>query len=375
VKFTDHFPSVRRGIAIAAVILLILAILWREENAWRSFAWSSLWQQAGHVKLILVLAGTGLIYAGFVLRAYRWKLLLRPMRKTSVRRILGPTLVGFTALALLGRPGELVRPYLLARRERLSVSSQLGLWMVERFFDITAFATLFLVSVLASPDIRRLPYFGDVRRAFLIVLASAVVLAGIVTLLYRFRARLVPLAEKLMDAVLRRFRKHPTGAVQSFVGALKTTNGIGELVEIAGVSIVMWGVIACAYWSVIRSFPSLSRMTFPYVVLLMAFSMVGSLVQLPGAGGAQLITIAVLLKVFGVPGELAVACGVLLWVATYMAPVPAGLLLLNRYGLSLRKVSRDSQKQRESSAGGSSEDYFACKEPGAAGARDARTGF
>jgi uncharacterized membrane protein YbhN (UPF0104 family) len=134
-------------------------------------------------------------------------------------------------------------------------------------------------------------------------------------------------------------------------------------------------VIACAYWSVIRSFPALSRMTFPYVVLLMAFSMVGSLVQLPGAGGAQLITVAVLLKVFAVPGELAVACGVLLWVATYMAPVPAGLLLLNRYGLSLRKVSRDSQKQRETGDGGSSEDYLACTEPGAAGARDARTGF
>lgn len=374
-KFRDHFPSVRKGIVIASVILLILAILWREENAWRSFAWSSLWQQAGHVKLILILAGTGLIYAAFVLRAYRWKLLLRPMRQTSVRRILGPTLVGFTALALLGRPGELVRPYLLARRERVSVSSQLGLWMVERFFDITAFATLFFVSVLASPDIRRLPYFGDVRRALLIVMASAVLLAGIVALLYRFRARLVPLAERLMDAVLRRFRQHPSGAVQSFVGALKTMNGIGEVIEVAGVSIVMWGVIACAYWAVIRSFPSLSRMTFPYVVLLMAFSMVGSLVQFPGAGGAQLITIAVLLKVFGVPGELAVACGVLLWVATYMAPVPAGLLLLNSYGLSLRKVSRQSQKQRESSDGGSSEDYLACTEPGGAGARDARTGF
>jgi hypothetical protein len=204
-------------------------------------------------------------------------------------------------------------------------------------------------------------------------MASAAVLAGMVALLYRFRSRLVPVVEKLLDAVLRRFRKHPTGAVQSFAGALKTMHGIGEVIEVAGVSIVMWGVIACAYWSVIRSFPALSRLTFPYVVLLMAFSMVGSLVQLPGAGGAQLVTIAVLVKVFGVPGELAVACGVLLWVATYMAPVPAGLLLLNLYGLSLRKVSRDSRKQQKSSAEGSSEDYIACTE--SAAARDARTGF
>ena len=323
----------------------------------------------------MVLTGTGLIYAAFMLRAWRWKLLLRRMRQTSVRRILGPTVVGFTALALLGRPGELVRPYLLARRERVSVSSQLGLWMVERFFDIAAFAALFFVTVLTSPDLRRLPYFGDVRRAFLMVMAAVAVLAGIVTLLYRRRARLVPVAERLMDAVLGRFRKRATGSVQSFAGALKTMRGIGEVTEVAGISIVMWGVIGCAYWSVIRSFPSLDRMMFPHVVLLMAFSMVGSLVQLPGAGGAQLLTIAVLVKVFGVPGEVAVACGVLLWLATYMAPVPAGLLLLHRYGLSLRMISRESRKQREASQGGPAEDYLACTEPGAAGSRDARTGF
>jgi glycosyltransferase 2 family protein len=360
---------------VAIVILLILAMIWREQNAWRSFEWSSLWKQARQIRLFLTLAGTGLIYAAFLLRAFRWKLLLRPMRQTSVRRILGPTVVGFTALALLGRPGELVRPYLLARRERLSVSSQLGIWMVERFFDITAFGTLFLVSVLVSPDLRRLPYFGDVRHAFLTLAALAAVLAGIVLLLYRRRARLVPWAEKLMDAVLRRFRKSPTHVVQSFVGALKTMKRTGEFLEIAGVSVAMWGVIACAYWSVIRSLPSLNRVTFPYVVLLMAFSMVGSLVQLPGAGGAQLITIAVLVRVFGVQGEVAVACGALLWVATYMAPVPAGLLLLHHYGLSLRKVSHDSQERRESSGGGSSGDYFTRTEAGTAGASDEGTGF
>lgn len=365
----------RRRIVIGAVILLLLILIWREEKAWSSFAWATLWQQARHVHLLLVMCGTCLIYAAFVVRAYRWKLLLRPMRQTSVRRVLGPTIVGFTALALLGRPGELVRPYLLARKEQLSVSSQLGVWTIERFFDVTAFATLFLVTLLFSPDIRHLPYFGQVHRALWIIVIAAVVLAGIAALVHRFRTRFATLAEKVLSRMLRRFSTNAAGAAQSFTGALKTVSGIRQGVELGVLSLAMWVVIACAYWSVIHSFPALNRMTFDYVVLLMAFSMTGSLVQLPGAGGAQLVTIAVLLKVFGVPGELAVACGILLWLATYMAPVPAGVVLLNLYGLSLRKISHESRKQPESADAGGPPDYCACTRSEAAGAADERTGF
>ncbi len=70
------------------------------------------------------------------MRAMRWRIFLKPLCETTTARLLGPQFIGFTGLALLGRPGEMVRPYLIARKENVTFSSQLAVWLVERIFDM-----------------------------------------------------------------------------------------------------------------------------------------------------------------------------------------------------------------------------------------------
>jgi hypothetical protein len=55
-------------------------------------------------------------------------------------------------------------------------------------------------------------------------------------------------------------------------------------------------------------------------------------------------TIATLSSVFDVPPELAASCGILLWLVTFAAVVPLGLLLARHERLSLRKLSEESHK-------------------------------
>ena len=71
-------------------------------------------------------------------------------RNASSIRLIAPTIIGFTGLALLGRPGELIRPYLIARRENLSFSSQIAVWAVERIFDIGAFTILLIAAAFVT---------------------------------------------------------------------------------------------------------------------------------------------------------------------------------------------------------------------------------
>ena len=93
------------------------------------------------------------------------------------------------------------------------------------------------------------------------------------------------------------------------------------------------------------------EMSVTRVLLLMGSSMVGSMLQLPGVGGgSQLATIEALDKVFQIPRELAVSCGILLWLVSFVAVVPAGLLLAHRERLSLRKVAEESEKAETSAA-------------------------
>jgi glycosyltransferase 2 family protein len=105
-------------------------------------------------------------------------------------------------------------------------------------------------------------------------------------------------------------------------------------------------MIAVAYWEVMQSYGS-SAINRPIsqVPLLMASSMVGSLVQLPGVGGgSQLATISTLQHVFEAAPELAASCGILLWLVTFVSVVPLGLILAHRERLSLRALSEKSQE-------------------------------
>jgi hypothetical protein len=106
----------------------------------------------------------------------------------------------------------------------------------------------------------------------------------------------------------------------------------------------MWFMIIMAYQEVAHSYGvAILNIRRSQVLVLMGASMIGSLVQLPGiGGGSQLATIATLQRIFDVPPELAASCGIMLWLVTFVAVVPVGLLLSHRERLSLRKLSAES---------------------------------
>ena len=108
----------KRTLATVTILAVLCLLIFREASAWRHFNWSVFWNNARDVSLLHALAAIALTYSGYILRAVRWRIFLRPMKEVRPTRLLGPTLIGYTGLALLGRPGELIRPYLIARKER-----------------------------------------------------------------------------------------------------------------------------------------------------------------------------------------------------------------------------------------------------------------
>src|ERR1700722_17513115 len=142
----------KRYFAYALVAAILAALIYMQFRTWKGFDWATFWAQGKQISLGHILQAVALIYISFGLRALRWKIFLRPVRpETSVLGLIPPTLIGFTGLALLGRPGELIRPYLIARREKLPFSSQMGVWAIERIFDLGAFTTLMVLAIFFLP--------------------------------------------------------------------------------------------------------------------------------------------------------------------------------------------------------------------------------
>ncbi len=345
----------KKYVAFGVVLVILGVLVYLQFRTWRNFDWARLLQY--RLEWRHIVQGIAYIYLAYLLRAIRWKVFLRPVRKqASILGLLPATLIGFTGLALLGRPGELIRPYLIARRERLPFASQVAVWAVERIFDVGGFtilmvAAIFLPSKLrdftrAAPhEVRHWIHFtGGALIGLVLVLLTAAVLTS-----YRgndiarwIETRFSHLAENLGHRIAQKIREFTVG--------LTTIHGLLAFLQLATLSVAMWWVIALSYREVTRAYGApMAAMSATKVLLLMGASMIGSLVQLPGVGGgSQLATISALDHVFDVvPKELAVSCGIMLWLVTFVSVVPVGLLLSHRERLSLRKLSAESAQAEE----------------------------
>jgi uncharacterized protein (TIRG00374 family) len=344
----------KKRILASVVVFLILAILiYLQYRHWRTFDWGTFWSQTHRIKKIHVLHGIALIYIGYGMRALRWKIFLKPVRpRTTVIEMVSPTLVGFTGLALLGRAGEFIRPYLIARRTDLSFSSQLAVWAVERIFDVGAFAFLIVLAIFlpsALPSIPHPEYYARFREAGFFLIAVVVATAVGAVLIGRNGEAAAQWVERRFSHLSSNIGHKMGQKVREFGMGLNTIHGPASMLWLSLVSVGMWYLIALSYHEVTHSY-GVDALEIPVsqLLILMGSSMVGSMLQLPAVGGgSQMATIATLSSVFDVPPEMAASCGILLWLVTFAAVVPTGLVLAHRERLSLRKLSVDSHRAEE----------------------------
>jgi hypothetical protein len=331
----------RRSLITALVAATILAVLVSFQfNAWKRFDWTVFWLETRRANFGYVAAAIALIYASYWVRAARWSLLLSSMRPTTAGRLLPPTLIGFTGLAMMGRAGELVRPYLIARREGVTVTSQLAIWTVERLFDAGAFAVLLTVNLLIASN---LPFAASFRRAGLMLMLAVAAIAVGAFLGFRHRARLTRwLPGQLLNPGAGMGRT-VAGKIEVFTRGLYTIREPAALLKVFAASLLVWMLIASAVTAVMHAYPPpLRDLPFSRGVLLIAFSMVGSFLNVPTVGGGtQLAVIAALTGVLGIPPELAASSGIMFWLVGHMAVAPVGLFLAHRERVSLRRIARD----------------------------------
>ena len=352
----------KRILVTSGVVVVLGVLVYLQFRHWQAFDWATFWSEAHEIRLWHIAHAVALIYIAYVMRAIRWKIFLRPVRpKASSLEMVAPTLIGFTALALLGRPGEFIRPYLIARRQNLPVSSQIAVWAVERIFDIGAFAVLlalaiFLPDALGStphPEYKGRLILGGVLLLFVVLgltVGAIVVSRKGEALASWFEQRFAHWSKNMGQRFAQKIREFGAG--------LNTIHGPFSLLLLILVSLGMWYVIAISYHEVTIAYHHVSdvlgdtSLDIPITqgLLLMGSSMVGSLLQLPGVGGgSQLATIAALEHIFDVPKELALSCGIMLWLVTFVAVVPLGLLLSHHEHLSLRRLSEESHRAEKES--------------------------
>jgi uncharacterized membrane protein YbhN (UPF0104 family) len=134
--------------------------------------------------------------------------------------------------------------------------------------------------------------------------------------------------------------------IVSFRDGLKVIDNLTDFILATALSLAIWSAIAITYVLTLKAFPPpVHALTIADALLLMGFSIVGGIVQLPGVGGgAQALTIGALTQLFGIPAAIAISSGLMVWLTSNICVVPVGLVYAKFEGISLRQVTRKSEE-------------------------------
>lgn len=340
-----------RRILIWLVVLVILAaIAYRSRHKINlaNFTWKGFIDAVSGANIWLLLLSLAAIFVCYAIRTLRWQRFSRYLGPSRFRDTFSGTLIGFTAIFLLARPGEAVRPLILAREMKAPVSSMFGIWVLERIFDFAAAFALAVLSLLVFSG--RLSDAGantdlvyQARTGGWLMLGGLIVLIAL-PIYYRLHGA-VNLDRKMAEwAGMAGWRQRVAGVISGFSVGLQAIRSIPDLLIAIFYTAAHWTLVAFTYLWVCKAFGDAfphSDMNFPGAMLLLAITLVGAVLQLPGiGGGAQIACFLALKNIFGATEGPATAIAITLWLISFAAVTLAGLPLLIHQGLSLGKLSQ-----------------------------------
>lgn len=297
---------------------------------------------------------TACIYLGYIFRSVRWALLIRHSKKTPPLALLGTQVIGFTAVALIGRVADPVRPYLVSKKTGLPLSGQIAVYIVERMFDLGSMALIFSVVLLTSRE--ALPHPELLLKVAKGGLLATVALAAFTVSVRLAGGAVAAFVEKTLGVLSHKLGHSAGQKIRTFRAGLDTLRSFSDFGVATLLSLGMWVVISVAYLETTRAFaasPQLAAMTLPRCMVLMASSLVASGFQLPILGWFTQIGIiaAAMSSFFSVAAEPATACSATLLLVTFLSIIPVGLIWAQLEHVSLRKITVESEHAEEELAG------------------------
>jgi hypothetical protein len=342
--------SKKSRIALLVVALGIVALVWFGRHRIH-FNWDVFAEQLRLADWRKIAFGLACVYVAYGIRAIRWVLLMRHTKKLPLLSLLGTQVIGFTAVALIGRVADLVRPYLVAKKTGLPLSSQIAVYVVERLFDAGAMALITCSVILLAPA-GSLPHAEVVKKASLLGLAI-IVAGGLFLLAVRVAGGVVgSMLGRAFGMVSKSAGDAVESKVHAFRSGLDTIRSLSDFAIAASLSVGMWLLIALAYLLTTLAFvacPQLAAMTPAKSVLLMIVSGGASIIQLPVLGWFTQIGLVeeAIRNFFGVSPEASLSCAATLLVVTYLGIVPVGLVWARFQRVSLTKVAEESEHAGE----------------------------
>jgi uncharacterized protein (TIRG00374 family) len=347
----------RHTVLVAVATVALLAFFFRQADL------GGVWRALLSAHPGLVALATAVTVPTYLIRTWRWQILLAPIERLPFVPVLRATVVGFATSALLpARAGELIRPWMLSRETGVSASAAFATVIVERLFDLVAVLALFCVwRVLpAAPGTVEI----DGINAAAVIAAAAGAGAMLATFLLAGHAeRVASLTTLLARALPARAADAVTSAITKFARGLAIMRRPAPIVAALALSVLLWISIGLSTWVTSLAF----GITFPFAAsfLISLFLVAGVAVPTPGGiGGFHAAYAFAVTRLFGATQEQAVACAIVLHAVSFVPVTLAGLVIMAQAGLTIQRAREESAHIRAEGKGQRAEGETGLREKG-----------
>ena len=284
----------------------------------------------------LVLA-VSLCILQFFIRAWRWRILLRPVKETGFIGRLLSVFIGFAANCLLpARLGEIVRANSLGQVEKFSKSSAFGTIVIERLFDGFAILFIFVIGLMftAFPD--ELSHASHTRRGTAILLFfSSLLLIALIKWLRSHTQFFINAINRMLFMFSDKLRLKISDIIENFVKGLSPLKSYSDWVKAIMWSALLWYI---SLWQ-IYFIEMAVGIKLPFMATFILQSMAALGVMVPFAPG-YIGTFHELVKkgflFYGISNEEALSAAILLHGSFYFPTILLGciafIILQKEYG-------------------------------------------
>jgi len=373
----------KKKIFFIAGILISIVCSWLFA---RKIEWSQLSVALKDAEYIYIIPTLILIFVSYYFRAVRWSALIAPIKRVSVLNLFSATMIGYMANSVLpARIGEIIRPVMVAKKEKIKVTASFATVVMERIFDllsIIVFASLLFfflpaetlkdksVSMInhaeASTEVVKAKYVNEKPGVPLSVIneeseaeasniikqlkkwSTVMAFFGILAITSLFLLSLYPkkagaVFEKLLFFFPHHLRDKSVNLLHSFISGLQVLGNKTHLIWIGILSLTIWLLNAASVYVLCYSFNiGLSFAGACFVIVCLSLAV--ALPQAPGFIGVFHIATQKSLDVFGVGLSSAQSFAIILWALSIIPITIVGFLFLWREGMSFGEISHYDEK-------------------------------
>lgn len=332
---------------VVAILVVAVATWW----TLRSVDLGNMWSIMTQADPWLVLACVPVILLSHVVRAHRWVILLRPSAPTApLGTATSAVLIGYAANAVVPRLGEVLRPWVFAKRTGIPLGTSLATVVVERLLDVLSLVLGIAIVSLAANDriTAAIPSFSMDRVVSVIVIPTLVLAVGLVVVAFTGAGEWVinrairPLRATLADTLIRLLATARTGLRAVAQPRLYA----GLAIDSVGIWI-LWSIPMLLCYHAIDHAVTVPFGLVDATIMLLIVSLGATIAPTPGAVGVyQSFAQGALMVLYGAGTDEAMAFAMLTWLMNYMLVLLVGALALAnelRHGIAWRDLVDSSR--------------------------------